>query len=68
MTRHFWLVTSLQRFDRMELDGVLPAKIQTAAEPHYYLPVFESRAAAIAWNNGSESGVHEMRQTHPQES
>ncbi len=62
-SRHYWVVTVIQRFDSMELGavGLIPVNIRTEGEPHAYLPVFESHEAALAWNNGDSANIYEMQ-------
>lgn len=64
MSRHYWTVLIPQRFDAMEFENVgpFPASIKIPAEPYRYLPIFESREAAIAWNGGRTSHVAELRE------
>jgi hypothetical protein len=66
--RHFWVVSVVQRFENMELGSVggLPVQVRTEAEPHAYLPVFDTREAAIAWNNGKEDHIYEMQAATPE--
>ena len=54
-----WVIMKPQRFDEMEFLSPLPfpAGIKTTEEPHLYLPVFESREAAIKANGGSAENI-----------
>ena len=62
-----WLIMHPQRFDAMELTPNLPLPflgdhpITTPTEPYWYLPLFESREAAVAWNGGSEENIVPVR-------
>lgn len=63
----YYLVTVISRFDAMELEPnlALPFPVSVAKkvdEPFLYCPVFTTREAAIAWNNGDDSRVLAMQE------
>lgn len=54
-----YVVMTPQRFADMELQSNLsiPVKVSVDSEPQWYLPVFSTREAAVAWNGGEDNIV-----------
>lgn len=68
--RHFWVVSTIKRFDELELAGGIPfrATLRTDEEPYWFLPCFETREAAERWNAewGTGGTIYEVAETAPQ--
>lgn len=59
--RRFWAVMRAYSWSSISLPALHSITLRADFEgPHRFIPVFDTREQAVAWNNGSDVDVREM--------